>query len=148
MIIHLPTTLYKAAWCDCVFPRRSTRLDRISFLGHGRRKITAQQTHRVGGHLLELTSASVCSSLPGMTTCANGFPSLPTGPTHVSGQLRSLLSLWRSSFPRSMRELGEEQTGGTLNFWTTAFETRTGALACEPHSVIVPLSCVTYQTDL
>ena len=57
--------------------------------------------------------------------------SVLSGPTHVGSQLRSLLNLWRSSFPRSMKELGEEQTGGTLNFWTTALETRTGALSCE-----------------
>ena len=56
----------------------------------------------------------------------------PPGPTHVRSQLRSLLALWRSSFPRSMRELGEEQNSGTLNSWSAALETRTGALACEP----------------
>ena len=33
-----------------------------------------------------------------------------------------------------MKELGDEQTGGTLDFWTSAFETRTGALACESNA--------------
>lgn len=118
--------------CACVFLRRCTGLDRVSFLGHEKKRSTVQQIYRVGGHLLELTSASVCSLSVNVITYSHvTFLLYLKGPTHVSGQLRSLLGLWRSSFPRSMRELGEEQTGGTLNFWTTAFETRTGALACE-----------------
>lgn len=58
-------------------------------------------------------------------------PPMHSGPVHVRSQLRLLVSMWRGSFPRSMRELSSEQAGGSLASWLATLENRAGALSCE-----------------
>ena len=49
----------------------------------------------------------------------------------MRSQLRPLLTSWRGAFPHSVKEMTNEQAGGSLQSWLIALENRTGALACK-----------------
>ncbi len=52
-----------------------------------------------------------------------------TGTVHVKSHLRPLLTLWRNSFPHSVKEMNKELSEGTLDSWLVVLDNRAGALS-------------------
>ena len=47
----------------------------------------------------------------------------------MKSHLRPLLTLWRNSFPHSVKEMNKELAEGTLNSWLVVLDNRAGALS-------------------